>query len=140
MLNDEYFILVHLNPTTEGVTIPEHLKGDPSVTLKLSQHFRGRMHLTQNKIIAELLFQGNYFDCHIPLDAIWGCSTETDKNHVWPESMPENVVSQLISDNLEIIETKKQASEITPSAPDEVEEAEDTEKNFKQRGHLRRVK
>lgn len=138
LLNDEYFVLVHLDPNINGVSLPEHLKDDASVTLKLSQHFRGRMHITQNKIIAELLFQGNYFDCHIPLDAIWGCSTENEKNHVWPEAMPENVVTQLLNDNLEIVDTS--SSEEDRNDENNSGEADSEPTVLKQKGHLRRVK
>lgn len=93
-LLEEEFILVHLSTEEEGISIPEKLKVQPTVTLKLSRRFRGAMELKQDRIEADLLFDGEYFSCVIPWKALWGVSTPKGMGRIWTESIPAAVASQ----------------------------------------------
>ena len=88
-------VFIHVNTAAEGVTLPEHLRTQPSVTLKLSRLFRGALNVSEEQISAELLFSGEYFTCLLPLHAIWGVTTQDSANMVWPESAPPEVLSGL---------------------------------------------
>lgn len=94
LLEQEY-LLLHINPKAPEVKIPEnHAKG-PVLTLKVSFRFQGRMDLNENLIQAMLLFNGQYFDCHIPWDAIWGCTAADGKNFLWPENLDPKTLASL---------------------------------------------
>jgi hypothetical protein len=96
-LLDEY-VLVHLDPTVDGVAIPKSLQGTPSVTLKLSKLFRGQLRVEKHLVSAELLFGAEYFECKIPLRAIWGMTTAKGKSLMWPTSTPADILQSLLKD------------------------------------------
>jgi hypothetical protein len=87
LLFDEYMI-VQVNPAVAGVILPDHLKKESTITLKLSKLFSGGMEITPEKIEANLSFNKQYFCCVIPLDAIWGAVSIKNEVTVWPESAP----------------------------------------------------
>lgn len=91
LLNFEY-ILVFVNTGAEGLIIPEYLKVEPTVTLKLSSHFEGKMEIHSDRVEAVLRFKGQYFPCTIPMNAIWGASTPKGSNYFWFESAPDIVL------------------------------------------------
>lgn len=91
LLNFEY-ILVFVNTKSDGLIIPEYLKVEPTVTLKLSSHFEGKMEIFHDRVEAVLRFKGQYFPCTIPLNSIWGASTPKGSNYFWFESAPEIVL------------------------------------------------
>jgi hypothetical protein len=82
LLNDEY-ILVFVNPGYEGVDLPEHIRGLPSATLKLSRHFRGTLSVSDEEVRAELLFGPNYYCCVLPLPSIWAAKGAGGREVVW---------------------------------------------------------
>ena len=84
MLLDEH-VLVHLKPSYPGVDIPPHLRGAPTVTLKLSTLFRGGLDVQEDMIVAELLFNAEYYQCHIPLDAIGAVTDVSGETFFWEE-------------------------------------------------------
>ena len=129
-LDSEDYVLVHLDPKNKDLYVPDHLAGDPSITLKLSRYFRGNLELNSDTISAELLFGGEYFTCVIPYDCIWGCTSESGENIIWPESTPEEVLRS-------ILETARTEETVSTSTADEntADEAE-----LPKKGHLRRVK
>lgn len=88
LLLDEY-ALVHLDPKTAGVTLPDHLMQNEYVTLKLSRLFRGAMQVLDGEIVAELLFDDEYFNCNVPFAAIWGMTSVHGENFIWDENAPE---------------------------------------------------
>lgn len=90
LLEDEY-ILVQVNTLANGVALPEHLMSLPSVTLKLSRLFRGTMSVNDEAIMADLLFNGAYFTCVIPLAAVWACSSARGSTQQWENSLPESL-------------------------------------------------
>jgi len=99
LLKDD-FVLVHVSTAAENVLVPEHLKKDPTVTLKLSRLFRGRLEMTESLITAELLFGNDYFTCEIPIASIWGMTGCRGKNEIWPESAPESILKEILTASL----------------------------------------
>jgi stringent starvation protein B len=82
LINDEY-VLIHINPEIEGTELPPHLANQPTVTLKISRLFRGNV-VVENRIVrAELLFGSTYFECIIPLEAVWACTSVGGFTQVW---------------------------------------------------------
>lgn len=126
MLNDEY-ILVQVNTSTAGLSLPKHLTELPSVTLKLSRLFRGAMTLNDSGISADLLFNGAYFTCILPLDSIWACSGASGTIQQWDDSVPAELIAGFIAEAQEtqlskpqlpetqLAETKEEVSELSES-------------------------
>ncbi len=121
------YALAHINTAAPGVKLPPHLCKNPSVTLKLSRLFRGGMELTHEKVVADLLFSGDYFTCVLPLPAIWGLTSEKGENLIWPESAPKEMLEEILA----------AAPETSGKTPEE--QAGNTRK-LPSKGHLRRVK
>lgn len=96
-LLEQEFVLVHINTKMAGLNLPtELLSREPFVTLKLSRSFRGAMEVKKTQVTANLLFSGEYFDCKIPFEAIWGMTGADDKSFVWKDEVPVGV--KLISE------------------------------------------
>ena len=53
-------VLLHLDSRRSGVTVPAHLAGNHSLTLKVSRLFQGRTDYDEERIIAFLKFGGDY--------------------------------------------------------------------------------
>ena len=139
-LNDEH-MLIHLCPRSPGVAIPEYLMDNPTVTLKLSRHFRGPLQIDDKGIRTELLFNDKYFTCVVPFEALWGMTSFRGQFLMWPESTPQEVFDTIIKQAKE-----QELRENTPASEDEssdeleTEEGESAPKKEIRRGHLRRVK
>lgn len=88
LLLDEH-VLVHLKPSYPGVDIPPHLRGAPTVTLKLSTLFRGGLEVQEELIVAELLFNAEYYRCRIPIDAIGAVTDVSGETFFWEEPSPD---------------------------------------------------
>lgn len=89
------FIMAHVNTNKEGLSLPSNLLNSGSATLQFSRFFRGKMTLTEQHIEAELLFNGTYFTCTVPISAIWGVTSATNENVIWPEDAPSEVLKSL---------------------------------------------
>ena len=98
LLNDEY-VLVHINPSVDGLALPPHLKGNPSVTLKLSRLFRGTLKVEKELVSADLLFGDGYFTCLVPFEAVWGVTSSKGNNVIWPESTPPHILEQILAES-----------------------------------------
>ena len=133
-LGDEH-ALVHVAPRGDGVVLPEHLTRNPTVTLKLSRYFRGKMDVSKSEVTAELLFGEDYFSCKVPLASIWGMTSIRGQFLMWPESTPPEVLAGLEKQS-EARRTEALASEPAP-AP---EVAPSSDRPGVKRPHLRRVK
>jgi stringent starvation protein B len=107
---EKEFVLVHLNSGAQGVVVPEHLKNNPSLILKLSRLFAGVMSVDpQTGITAELLFSGSYFTCMLPLEAIWGIvSSDEGEGKVWEESAPSPLLAAFLSSSLKKAQAAKE--------------------------------
>lgn len=95
-LEDEY-ALVHVNTAYAGVSLPPHLAQQPTVTLKISRLFRGRLTVDEAGFTAELLFNQSYFTCVVPFGAMWGMTSLKGQNVVWPEDVPAGVLDRLLA-------------------------------------------
>ena len=132
-LGDEH-ALVHVAPHGEGVILPEHLTKNPTVTLKLSRYFRGKMDVAPTEVVAELLFGETYFACHIPFAAIWGMTSIRGQFLMWPESTPPEVLAGLEK------QSEARRTEAIASDPQPVADAAAGSERPSKRSHLRRVK
>ena len=94
-LKDEY-MLIHFDARKPGIELPEHLLNNPTVTLKLSYEFQGGMEVNEERIWASLLFSGKYKDCFVPINSIWGATSCSGANTIWPEDAPPEVMMQVI--------------------------------------------
>lgn len=121
-LLDDQYVLVHIDPSFSGVSVPENLKSQPALTLKFSRLFKGGIELKSAGIEASLLFGDRYFPCIVPFGAVWGATGESGENIVWPSSAPPEIQSSL-------------KSAVEKGEPDPTEQ----KKEFK-KGHLTRVK
>ena len=104
LLNFEY-ILAFINAEVPGVVLPEHVVKEPTITLKLSFHFEGKMEILPDRVEAVLRFKGQYFSCVLPMDSIWGISTPKGSNYFWMECAPASVLSTMQKAQLAKIQT-----------------------------------
>ncbi|MCS6961113.1 MAG: hypothetical protein NZT61_01235 [Deltaproteobacteria bacterium] len=77
------YIYVFIDPTVEGVKLPEHVSGCPYVTLKLSRLFQSPMFIREDHIEAILKFNGQYFNCILPANSIIGAVTPAGHKIFW---------------------------------------------------------
>lgn len=94
-LTEEY-MLIHFDARVDGVSLPDHLMNNPTVSLKLSYNFMGGMEINSERIWAKLLFSGKMVDCYIPFQAIWGATSSSGANMIWPEFAPKEIMLQVI--------------------------------------------
>jgi len=143
LLFDDH-VLVHMDGRYAGAVLPPHLKENPSVTLKLSRNFRGGIALEKTEIITNLLFSGTYVECKIPYEAIWGATSDKGKNTLWPESIPSDIVMQLVAGQVKQSQAEASAEQSQAAAPAPAEKPKATKaapkKSKSKGGHLRRVK
>lgn len=123
-LLEEEHALVHLDPSGEGVELPAHLMGGPTVTLKVSRLFRGSLKVEAERLVADLLFGDDYFTCVVPFAAVWGMTSAAGSNIMWPDDTPKEVREKLVQ----------------PATPNRSETLESAADEPKKRAHLRRVK
>jgi hypothetical protein len=134
LLLDEQ-VLVHINPLTPGLVLPEHLRDSRTVTLRLSRFFKGELFTDEQKVSAELLFGSTYFTCVIPWAAIWGASSIREEEYLWPDAAPPEIVE------LAMAQQQRQALASTKtSSTSEGRATVDTGPAKRSAGHLRRVK
>jgi stringent starvation protein B len=153
-LSDEH-ALVHIAPQAEGVELPEHLTKNPTVTLKLSRYFRGRLEISESLVTAELLFGESYFPCKVPLSAIWGVTSIRGQFLMWPESAPSEVLASLEQQAIERRSSQERAATADTDAsrieaaremdspdlaPSESEKVGSASQISKERPKLRRIK
>lgn len=89
-------VLAHVDPSISGTVLPQSVKKNPSVSLKLDYAFRGNLELNDKQVLAELLFAGTYFSCVLPLEAIWAATDQTGKNHLWPNTPAQQILATLL--------------------------------------------
>lgn len=93
-------VLVHFDSRVSGTEVPQHLQGDPAVTLKLSYLFQGSTEVDDLAITSYLRFSGEYQGCVIPWSAIWSMTSSEKENTVWPEDLPKEVLIKLATDKV----------------------------------------
>lgn len=85
-------VLVHLDSRKPGVQVPDYLKNNAGLTLKLSYLFQGKTEYNETGVTAYLRFSGDYFGCVLPWEAIWGLTASDGKNRVWTDDLPREVM------------------------------------------------
>ncbi len=126
--------LLHLDARNNEVIVPEHLKSNAALTLKISYLFQGQLTVSATGIDAYLRFSGNYFQCIIPWEAIWGVSGENGEQRIWPESLPQDLLAQL--DSLSNAEEPRQE----PDRPEADAKKENEKSESQKRPQLKRIK
>lgn len=109
LLDDEQ-VLVHLNPSCGGVSLPDYLMDNRTVTLRLSRFFKGSMKTSEVGIEAELLFGPEYFLCCIPWDCVWGASSVRGEEFVWAEAAPPEILHMVLSQESDELQPVKQTA------------------------------
>ena len=90
-LLEQEFALVYVDSEAPELLVPPELKSAPSITLKLSNNFNGKMELREDLIYAELLFGDHYSTCEIPYPAIWAMADTVAIVKTWSEAIPATV-------------------------------------------------
>lgn len=116
--------LVHIDSRTIGVSLPSHLMGQHSVTLKLSYHFNGATEHNEGGINVFLKFSGNYFECVLPWESIWGMTDEKGVRFIWADDLPKEVLLEATKSRIAEI-GKKLLKPLQAIAPMETPEEED---------------
>ena len=91
-LLDRAHAVVHCDARRAGVHLPAHLMGQSQVSLELSYEHDGALELTEELIEAALCFGEEYFECVVPLSAVWAVTDENNESKFWPEEMPKSVM------------------------------------------------
>jgi len=135
---EEEYMLLHLDARRDGVELPSHLMGNPTVTLKLSLGFRGGMEITEERVWASLTFGGKFRDCFVPLTAIWGATSATGANTIWSDDAPPEIILQILDE----LKTKTgQTPSPVAAVPNATKKKPTKTKTAKARpNHLKRIK
>lgn len=128
-LFEDDWMLIHVDTRAEQVVVPDHLKGSPSITFKISKLFQGVTEIKNGVISAQLLFGNARHACIFPYDSIWGATSFKGSNIVWPESAPPEVLEQI----------DKMPTEIE-MPPSEQKEKSPKRKDREKPTHLKRIK
>lgn len=94
-------VLIYLDSCQEAVIVPQYLKDNKALTLKLSYLFQGETAHNDREISTYLKFSGNYFQCIIPWTAVWGLRSSDGESQVWPDQLPLEVLKDLIVQQIE---------------------------------------
>jgi len=119
-LMQDDFVMVHLATKAPGLSVPDELKSETSVTLKLSFWFKGKVELKEEVIEANLSFGGSSYPCIIPYDAIWAVTSFDNKFELWDIDLKDdltNIVSPGKTKEPKAKTTEKLEAETTHSAP-----------------------
>ena len=87
-------VLIHVDSRIDSVIVPQHLKNNHALTLKLSSLFQGKTTYDDTGITSFLKFSGNYSECFIPWKTVWGMTSTTEENTIWTDDLPRELVFQ----------------------------------------------
>ncbi len=113
-------VMVHIDATMEKVIIPNNLKGNKSLTLKLIHLFQGRTESSDQGVNTYLKFSGKYFECILPWDSIFAITSESGEQKIWPNSIQTALVQQIadhIDRKLNVIEDKNPNLTVATDSP-----------------------
>lgn len=113
-LFEDEWLLVHVDTRAEGVNVPEHLNGRPSVTFKISRLFPGVTEISNSGVKAHLLFGSERFMCMFPFDSIWGVTSHRGSNILWPESTPPEILAEMNGPQKQAETTKDDGEKTAP--------------------------
>ena len=149
-LLEEGDTMVCLDARYDGVAIPREHAHNPALRLIFNLNFPHPIDVTTEGIQANLAFGGQRHACYIPMDAIWAAfNPQTMQGMMWPDSMPEEVRTELTNHEQQEETTPPAAGQPQPpTAPHvvaglrkETPNEQDTPSTTpRQRGHLRVVK
>lgn len=105
-LMNQDFVLVHLDARCDGVTVPDSLAGNASLTLKLSYAFQGETTADDYAVKSFLKFDGQYFECVLPWEAVWGMTASDNQQAIWPEDLPKEVMLQIAKQQFKALGSK----------------------------------
>lgn len=104
--SDHIFVII--DPRKDNVVIPENLKKDPILKLKLSINFNGTTETNEIGIYTFLKFGGDYFGCELPWKSVFCITDDLSKNNIFHEDAPPEFLTQsLITGLAEFIKGKK---------------------------------
>ncbi len=93
----EGMVLVQLDSRVDGVEVPDHLRGDPTLRLNISGRFGLPLDVDDWGIHATLTFQGDPFECKLPWNAIYiVISHVTGEPCLFPSDVPPEYVSEAL--------------------------------------------
>lgn len=131
------YLLAHINTrSSSDLRLPAHLLSTPTVTLKLSFYFAGKLELLDHSIVTELRFGDEYFECHIPWSSIWGITTELGQNLAWPEDMPAEL---LAAQNINTTKEERNRPSLAPISSKKSKTTGSKKKPIT-KSHLQRIK
>ena len=99
LLGDEY-CLIHVNPTVSGVVVPDNLRKEPTVTMKLSHYFAGSVFLRDDRIEADLRFGSLPFNCQIPYEAVWAVSSMGGELTIWEDRALHASLAKMLRESM----------------------------------------
>ena len=136
-------VLIQLDARQESVAVPENLKADAALTLKLSYLFQGRTLVDEKKITSYLLFGDQYFECIVPWTSIWGIRSCSGEQKVWSEEIPKEIITKMAREKLADIGKRIFGSKKDEKTEDETDSksSQSTESpGDKPKPHLKRIK
>jgi hypothetical protein len=113
---DDEYVLLHIDSRNAEVIVPENLKGNFSLTLKISQFFQGETEIEDEQITSYLKFDSEYFKCVIPWDSIWGMTGASKQNKIWAEDLPKEVLMGLAKSKLSELSSRLLLKKKKPAA------------------------
>lgn len=119
---DDEYVLLHIDSRSPSVIVPETLKNNFSLTLKLSQFFQGETEIEDEQITSYLKFDTEYFKCVIPWEAIWGMTGASKQNKIWTEDLPKEVLMGLAKSKLTELSNRLLGKNKKPVAKTEKQE------------------
>ena len=121
----EGMVLVQLDSRVDGVQVPDHLAGDPTLRLNISGRFGLPLDLDEWGIHATLTFQGDPFECKLPWNAIYiVISHVTGEPCLFPSDVPPEYVSEALG------HLKNTGIATAAAKAEPVEEAAEPEQNY----------
>lgn len=141
--------IVHVDSRHPDVNVPTQYRSTPAVSFRLSQNFVGLTEFSEHGIESDLLFGAQRYLCFLPWESVWGVTSETGAYTLWSESIPPEILPQVLMQATGALErmTENEAETSTVKKvaagkkPVEAKKAEKTvESKPIARGHLTRVK
>ncbi|MBF0123913.1 MAG: hypothetical protein HQL60_01095 [Magnetococcales bacterium] len=95
LLDQEGRVMLCLDATCPGVSVPRRFASDHGLRLILNIQMPQPIHIGANAIESELRFGGIPHYCVIPYKALWGAyNPDTSHGVLWQDSMPEDILAQ----------------------------------------------
>lgn len=148
----EDHVMVFIDSSKEGVDLPEQLKNNPSLSLKLSYNFQGELSLDLEAIESYLRFTTGYYRCIIPWDAVWGVRSESGREQIFGEDIPKEILNNSLKDEIISLAHKFKEKILSRAGDDPSDKSLEMNKNKENleqkklakvvslRSHLKRVK